>query len=125
MGFFLILNMKKDYRVKKNEEFSKIISQKNSLANKSFIIYVAQNKIDHVRLGISVSKKLGNAVVRNKIKRQIRSMAAEIVDLNSTNDYIIIARKDYLLYNYEDNKKSLEKLMIKINKRMGKNVRTR
>ena len=117
--------MKKENRVKKNEDFSKIIGRKNSVANKSFIVYSAQNEMNHARLGISVSKKLGNAVIRNKIKRQIRSMADEIVDLNLTNDYIIIARKDYLLYNYEDNKKSLEKLMIKINKRMEKNVRTR
>ncbi len=117
--------MKKEYRVKKNEDFSRIIGKKISVANKSFIVYAAQNETDHVRLGISVSKKIGNAVIRNKIKRQIRSMADEIIDLNLTNDYIIIARKDYLLYNYEDNKNSLAKLMIKINKRMEKNVRTR
>ena len=117
--------MKKEYRVKRNEDFSRIINKKNSMANKSFIVYAAQNETNHARIGISVSKKLGNAVTRNKIKRQIRSMIAENIDLNLTNDYIIIARKDYLLYNYEDNKKSLDLLMIKINKRMEKNVRTR
>ena len=57
--------MKKNFRVRKNEDFNKIISKKISLASSSFIIYKNQNDIDHGRVGISVSKKLGKAVARN------------------------------------------------------------
>ena len=65
--------MKKEYRIKKNEEFQKIIRQKKSIVHSKFVIYFRKND-EHLRIGISVSKKLGNAVVRNKIKRQIRMM---------------------------------------------------
>ena len=66
--------MKKEFRVRKNEDFSKIISKRISLASSSFIIYKDHNDIGHGRVGISVSKKLGKAVIRNKIKRQLRMM---------------------------------------------------
>lgn len=60
--------MKKEFRVKRNEDFSKIIARKKSFANSCFIIYKDENQMGHGRVGISVSKKLGNAVTRNKIK---------------------------------------------------------
>ncbi len=50
-----------------------IYKRGKSVANRQFVIYTKTNKdLEHFRLGISVSKKLGNAVVRNKIKRAIR-----------------------------------------------------
>lgn len=50
--------MKKEYRVKKNEDFSRIIKRKQSMANRTFIIYYLKNDIGHARIGISVSKKI-------------------------------------------------------------------
>ena len=55
--------MKKEFRVKRNEDFSKIIARKKSFANSCFIIYKDENQIGHGRVGISVSNKLGNAVM--------------------------------------------------------------
>lgn len=109
--------MKKEYRVRKNEDFSKIISQKRSLANQCFIIYQSKNDIDHGRVGISVSKKLGNAVTRNKIKRQLRMQIQEIFNFKENYDYIVIVRNHYLKYDYRKNKEELEKLYLKMKKR--------
>ncbi|WP_285813503.1 MULTISPECIES: ribonuclease P protein component [Staphylococcus] len=65
--------MEKAYRIKKNSDFQMIYKRGKSVANRQFVIYTKTNKdLEHFRLGISVSKKLGNAVVRNKIKRAIR-----------------------------------------------------
>ena len=64
--------MKKALRVRKNEEFKEIIAQKHSVASATYIIYRQKRKGDNARIGISVSKKLGKAHVRNKIKRQIQ-----------------------------------------------------
>mgnify|MGYP002225488756 FL=1 len=50
--------MKKEFRVKRNEDFSKIIARKKSFANSCFIIYKDENQIGHGRVGISVSKKI-------------------------------------------------------------------
>ena len=108
--------MKKEYRVRKNEEFQSIIRKKRSVANGQFVIYYSQND-SHLRVGVSVSKKLGNAVVRNKVKRQVRMMVSQTFEKNQNKDYIIIVRNKFLLSKYEDNKKSLEYLYNKINKR--------
>ena len=60
--------MKKEYRVKRSQDFDNIIRKKQSFANRQFVIYYQKNNLDHMRLGISVSKKLGKAFERNKIK---------------------------------------------------------
>lgn len=109
--------MKKQYRVKKNEDFSRIISKRVSLASSSFIIYKDQNDIGHGRVGISVSKKLGIAVIRNKIKRQLRMMILECFDFDENMDYVVIVRKNYLSHEYIENKNELESLYKKIKKR--------
>ena len=106
--------MIKKYRVRKNEEFSKIIGKRNSLASSSFVLYFDKSKENYSRVGISVSKKLGNAVVRNKIKRQIRMMLSNIYDFDNVGlDLIIIAKKKYLENDFLINQNDLEKLIKK------------
>ena len=110
--------MKKEYRVKKNEDFSRIIKEKQSLANRSFIIYYLKNNSGHARIGISVSKKLGKAIVRNKVKRQVRMMIQQIIDFNDSYDYIVIVRNKYLDLDFNSNLNELKYLYRKILKRM-------
>ena len=104
--------MKKEFRVKRNEDFSKIIARKKSFANSCFIIYKDENQMGHGRVGISVSKKLGNAVTRNKIKRQLRMMIQECFHFDEEVDYIVIVRKRFLDNTYIENKKELECLVL-------------
>ena len=107
--------MKKSYRIKKNEEFSKIIGEKQFFSNASFIIYYSLKSLDNARVGISVSKKLGDAVTRNKIKRQVRMMFLDIFDFESYNyDLICIVRAKYKDFDYAYNKSQLEKLVKKV-----------
>ena len=107
--------MKKAFRIKKNEEFSKLIAKKQSLAYAAYVLYFDHRKEAHARFGISVSKKLGKAIVRNKIKRQLRMMISEEVDFREyPYDVIIIARKSYLENDYLTNKKSLAKALKKV-----------
>ena len=89
--------MKKRDIVTKNQDFSKIIQNRKYMKNNLFIIYYKENNLTNVRFGISVSKKIGNAVVRNKIKRQMKN----IIDNNKNlfkkeTDYIIIIRRGIL-----------------------------
>ena len=85
--------MKKKDIVKNNREFENIIQSGKQVKNNCFIIYYKKNINQKTRFGISVGKKLGNAVYRNKYKRKIRA----IIDSNKNDclkgyDYIIILR---------------------------------
>ena len=106
--------MKKENRNKKNEEFSRIIAKKQTVGNAVFLVYFDKKALDHARVGISVSKKMGNAVVRNKIKRQLRMMFIESFDYeNCPYDLIVIVKKKYQENSYQENKCCLEKLIKK------------
>ena len=106
--------MKKLYRIKKNEEFSKIIKYRHSVASAAFVLYFNDRKEDVARVGISVSKKLGNAVERNRIKRQVREMVRDIIDFdNCPKDLVIIVRLPYLDKDFSSNKNDLEILIKK------------
>lgn len=87
--------MKKAYRIKKNHEFQHIFKNGKSFANRELVIYYFNKKDqEHFRLGISVGKKLGNAVTRNKIKRYIREIFTQLKGkIKPEYDIIIIARQ--------------------------------
>ncbi len=100
--------MKKRFRVKSNQDFQKIIGKRQQVSNKSFVIYYdSSSMVTNARVGISVGKKLGNAVERNKIKRQVRMMVDEVVDFSIPVDMIIIVKRSYLNSSYQDNEKEL------------------
>jgi len=100
--------MKKEYRIKKNKDFQTVFQSGKSTANRQFVVYVLDRKDqDHFRIGLSVSKKLGNAVTRNRIKRLIRQFFLEHKLQMKPKDFVIIARKPVVDMSYEEVKKSL------------------
>ena len=61
--------------IKKNEEFKRIYEEKNSFATKNLVMYISKNSgMERNRLGISVSHKVGNSVVRHTLIRRIRDI---------------------------------------------------
>ncbi len=106
--------MKKTLRIRKSEEFLEIMNNKNFYVCPSFTLYIKPRKEDHARIGLSVSKKLGKAHIRNKIKRQVRMMCQEIYDFHEEFDSVILVRPLYLKENYRNNKKLLETLHKKV-----------
>ncbi|MDD3173044.1 MAG: ribonuclease P protein component [Herbinix sp.] len=64
--------MKQSETLKNNEDFKEIYHTGRSFANKYLIMYIKKNDLNTNRLGISVSKKVGNSVVRHRITRLIR-----------------------------------------------------
>lgn len=108
--------MKKAYRVKKNSEFQAIIQSGKSFANREFVIYYKEKQDQtHFRVGISVGKKLGNAVTRNRLKRLIREAFREL-DHNIVRnvDIIIIARRNSVDLSYDRVKKSIIHLLKRL-----------
>lgn len=105
--------MKKSYRVKKNKEFQHILKYGKSFANRELVIYYKEKPLQkHFRIGISVGKKLGNAVVRNKLKRYIREVFNQIEDAVIPEvDIIIIVRKPSIHLPFSQMKKSVLHLL--------------
>ena len=107
--------MKRIFSLKRNEEIGKIIQLRKYIKNDNFVVYFSlNNNLKYARVCISASKKIGNAVTRNKIKRQIRAMVVEIFDFNINNDYIIIVKNNYINYNFNENKCKLSDLYTRI-----------
>ena len=84
--------MKKINIIKNNLEYTRIIKSNKPFKYKDYILYIEKNQSGSYKFGISVSKKLGNAVTRNKLKRQIKSIIDQKHYENSFN-CIIILRK--------------------------------
>ena len=108
--------MKKEEVVKKNKEFENIINKGQCKKNSEFVIYYINNDKEFDRFGISVSKKIGNAVVRNYYKRVIRNICDKSKNLYSNRkDYIIIMRKGLTSLNFDEACNSFNDLLRKIN----------
>lgn len=104
--------MKKKFIVKDTRDFQDIIKNGFCKKNKSFVIHYRKNKLPYDRYGISVSKKLGNAVFRNKYKRKIRVIADNYKKLYINHkDYIIILRKNALEKSFAELEKDFNALM--------------
>lgn len=104
--------MKKTISIKKNEDFRNIYSTGKSYANKNLVMYMKKNDFGINRLGISVSKKVGNSVIRHRISRLIR----ESYRLNEEKileglDIVVVARMGAKEKNYYEIESSLLHLM--------------
>lgn len=107
--------MKKQYRVKKNQEIELILRERKCWANKYFSLYKRNNKeTSHFRYAISVGKRIGKAVVRNRYKRQITAIIDNLnIDLDNSIDVFVIAKPMVLELSFEEMKKQLEYLFKK------------
>ena len=89
--------------LKKNYEFQYVYKNGKSYANKYLVMYVVENNTDKNRLGISVSKKVGNSVIRHRITRLIReSYRLHENIFNSGLDIVVIARNSASKISYEE-----------------------
>ena len=106
--------MKKINIVKSNEEFNKVIKTGKCIKNNYFVIYIEKNDLDIYRFGISVGKKICNAVNRNKLKRQVRNILDKHKNIYSKQrDYIIIVRKSSYNSKYSILEENLVNLLEK------------
>lgn len=85
--------MKRAVTLKKNHEFRRLYQKGASAAGPGMVVYCRKNRLDHNRLGLTASVKLGSAVVRNRCRRRLR----EVYRLQSPRlrqgwDLILVAR---------------------------------
>ena len=119
--------MKQFISLKNSLEFGNVYKQGKSYANKYLVMYIADNHLGINRLGISVSKKVGNSIVRHRITRLIREAYRLHKDeLNIGKDIVVVARVNSKGHNYWDIESAflhLAKLHHIISSGSGDNVR--
>ena len=87
--------MKREHRIRKRRDFLKAASVGIYFKSNFLITQLVHNESGCVRVGFTVSKRVGNAVMRNKIKRRLRAAAAIIMNEGGflDMDYVFVARK--------------------------------
>ncbi len=98
--------------LKKNGQFREVYKKGKSYANKYLVIYVLENNQDKNYLGISVSKKVGNSIVRHRLARLIRESYRLHEDMfNSGLNIVVIARKSAASISYHEMESALLHLL--------------
>ncbi len=86
--------MKDIVTLNKNRDFNRMYSRGKSYVTSSLVVYVLRNRQKEVRIGITTSKKIGNAVQRNRARRLIRESCRKIIsDVKPGYDIVMVARK--------------------------------
>lgn len=104
--------MKKKNRLLTNRDFKNVLDKKNSVSCGEFVIYSKKNDLSYSRIGISVSSKIGNSVVRHKIKRQISEIVRNNFNFELGIDVVIIARNKFLLNDFMKNEEKMKKMLL-------------
>ena len=106
--------MQKHRRVLKSKDFASIRSFGDSWSNKSFVLLARKRDNRYAespsRFGFIVSKKIGNAVIRNRFKRQMRNSANGLV-VKPGHDIVFIARNRIHECDYQDIRRFMGKLV--------------
>lgn len=104
--------MKPCISLKNRDEFNLVYQEKNSLANKYLIMYIRKNELNRNRLGLSVSKKVGNSVIRHRVTRLLRESYRLNSDTIETGyDIVIVARNSILGRSYKEVESALLHLL--------------
>lgn len=93
--------MNKDYFLKKDLDFKKVYKKRKTFGNRNFTLYVRRNGLDHCRMGFSINKKVGKAVIRNRIKRRLRALYEKYNDrINPGWDYVLVVKTNVADMNF-------------------------
>lgn len=98
----------KSERLKKNSDFKSVYSKGRSFATKILVMYYKKNNLNYNRIGFSISKKVGKAVTRNRIRRLIKENLKDMNDIRIGYDIILIARVTIVESNYHEIRKNLD-----------------
>lgn len=101
-------------RLTKRRDFSHVYARGKAKACPAFVLYTLKKRGDVPRIGFSVSKKVGNAVVRNRVKRVFRHATREILSgFCAGYDYVFVIRKNALTLTQKQIVSSMRNMLAK------------
>ncbi len=106
--------MKKTVSIKENKDFKKLYYRGKSVANDILVVYFRQNPYPYCRLGLTVSGKVGKAVVRNRVRRLIKESYRLMEDrIRKSMDIVVVARVKAASADFHAVNRALEKALEK------------
>lgn len=114
-GKDFVFRLRKSDKLRKNKHFQAVYKSGKSFANRMLVLYVLPNQSDSRKIGFAAGKRLGNAVIRNRVKRLLR----ETYRLNQSKlpagcDYILVGRQPAVGARCQDITASFLKLCDRI-----------
>ena len=99
-------------KLKENRDFRRVYNKGKSYVSPYFVVYINKNRFSDIRLGITVGKKIGNAVKRNRAKRLITAaFSAVLPQILVGYDFVIVARTKILTVKSTEVLSSLVKIL--------------
>lgn len=115
----------KTVRLRKTLEFQRVFSARQRAVNSVLIVFALPNGLEESRLGLSVSKKVGNAVVRNRWKRLIREAFRKTrKDFPENVDVVVIPQRDVVDPTAQDVRRALFNLVRKVDAKFSRRSST-
>ena len=105
------------HRLRKNKEFNYIYKKGDRVTTEHFTLFVVKSKYNNYRIGFSVSKKLGKANVRNKLKRRLREIVRRDIDVKNFQNYVLLAREGAEKLEFRPLQEEVKKLFFKYEKK--------
>ena len=106
--------MRRKYRLRRNSDFQQVRQNGKFYASPLMVLAFLRNELDHSRFGFVVSKRLGNAVKRNRIKRQMREATRlQLPQIEPGVDLVVIARQPIREASYQEIEQTLLYLLKK------------
>ena len=97
--------------IKKNDDFRVVYRAGRSYANRLYVMYVKPNELGRNRLGVSVSKKVGNSIIRHRIVRLMREVfRLHATDMKTGYDIVVIARTSDAANGYSESEAAFTSL---------------
>lgn len=104
--------MKKRFRIRNHLEFQRLYQEGRSFANKAAVLYVMQGKCATARVGFAAGRKLGKAVVRNRVKRRMREAVRQLwPQVRPGVELLVIARAGALAMDFVEIRRRIADLL--------------
>ena len=108
--------LKRVNRLKKRYQFNYVYKSGEHFSGEHMVLYVASSKTKNIKVGLAVTKKVGHAVVRNKVRRRLREIIKKQVPiLKQNNNIIVVARDNITEASFEKLSNEFLKLLKKAN----------